>query len=236
MRLGTLSFLASLAGLAGTLPQLTARTHGPALPFSSEAAAPDPETARMTEAELKRRYEGAGVDDAGELAKAAAEGQKSIHNPVLDQLLSGNSAAPGPGLPRLDLPGLPTSLRWKPSRDQLELASTAVWGVPGALLLLSVLFAIVDLKGIARALAGLCHGLSGFWLMALAGAAPAVYRLLRVDVWGAMPGELWGVPAGAIILSAVILNFLDMNEPIWNRTVMSLASPVVSCLAVMALR
>lgn len=235
MRLGTVSFLVSLAGLAGTLPQLTARTRAPAA-APAQAGPSDPEVARMMEAELKRRYEGAGVEDAGELAKEAAKAQTSLHNPVIDQLLSGRPPAPGPAGSGFALPSLPSGLPWKPTRGQLELASTAVWGAPAALLMLAVLFAIVDLKGLARALAGLCHGLCGFWLMSLAGAAPALFRVFRVDVWGALPGEFWGVPAGALLVSAAILNFLDMNSPVWNKTVLSLAAPVMSCLAVLALR
>ncbi len=236
MRLGTISFLVSLAGLAASLPQLTARVHAPALSAASEAPAPDPEIARMMEAELKRRYQGAGVEDAAELARAAASAQQSLHNPVIDQLLSGRPGTLAPAAPRLELPTLPSAVMWKPSREQLLLASTAVWWIPAVLLMLAVLFAIVDLKGVSRALAGVCHGLAGFWLMALAGAAPALYKLLRVDVWGTLPGELWGVPAGALLLSAVIMNFLDLNTPVWNRTVISLAAPIVSCLAVLAMR
>ena len=234
MRLGTISFLVSLAGLAGYLPQVTAR--GRAVVPGAQASPSDPEVARMMEGELRRRYEGAGVEDAAELAKEAAKAETSLHNPIIDQLLSGRPAAPAPAGPALSLPSLPSALPWKPTRGQLEAASTAVWGAPAALLMLAVLFAIADLKGLARALAGLCHGLCGFWLMALAGAAPALFKVFRFDVWGALPGELWGAPAGALLVSAVVLNFLDMNAPVWNRTVMSLAAPVASCLAVLALR
>lgn len=39
-------------------------------------------------------------------------------------------------------------------------------------------------------------------------------------------------PAGALLVSAAILRVLDLNEPVWNKTFLSLAAPVLSGVVV----
>lgn len=90
---------------------------------------------------------------------------------------------------------------------------------------------LIDLKGAARALAGLCHGASGSWLILLSVAAPGLRYLWRVDLWGSLPSEMCWAPAAGVLFSAAVLRQLDLNEPVWNKTVLALSAPVVSGLA-----
>ena len=230
-----MAFLISLGGLASTLPSHLARIS--ALSGGVAKAGGGGGTSAIEqrlEAQVAERLSAQGVDGAAELVKQA-RGQ-SMHNPLIDVLL-GQGAASRPA-PRAEpaaapsLPSFPSSLPWKPSRDTALYASTAAtWG-PVFLLGLAALLAIVDLKGAARALVGLTHWCTGTWLIVLSAAAPGLRYLWRVDVWGAIPSELCWAPAVAVLVSAFFLRLLDINEPVWNKTVHALAAPVLSGVVV----
>lgn len=232
MRLGSVAFLISLGGLASSLPKYLSQVSSLTRPGVS-AAAPGGFEARL-EADVARRLEAQGVDGAADLVRQARGEQKSIHNPLIDVLLGkGVPAAPSPAAaprPPLSLT-IPARPPWTPSKEAALWASSIATWVPVLLLGLAVVLAIIDLKGAARALAGLCHGASGSWLILLSVAAPGLRYLWRVDLWGSLPSEMCWAPAAGVLFSAAVLRQLDLNEPVWNKTVLALSAPVVSGLA-----
>ncbi|TBR23200.1 hypothetical protein EPO15_06415 [bacterium] len=224
MRLGSVAFLVALGGLASSLPKQMAAFSS--LAGQPAASAPGGLEAKL-EADVARRLEAQGVDGAAELVRQARGEQKTIRNPLIDVLLGQGPAAKAAMTPRL--PALPTG--WRPAKSTVLWASSAAtWG-PVLLLGLAVVLAIIDLKGAARALAGLCHWSTRSWLILLSVAAPGLRYLWRIDVWGTLPSELCWAPAAAVLVSAAILRQLDLNEPVWNKTVLALSAPVVSGLA-----
>lgn len=248
MRIGSVAFLVVLGGTAATMPQrlsqLTAlaQAAASASPAAEPSAgdlvaqrrarpgAPEVSFGAMIESDAARRLEAQGVEGAGELARQARGTTKVIRNPLIDVLL-GQKAVAVPSF-AARAPSLLSGLAWRPGKDAaLWATAAATWG-PVLLLGLAVVLAIIDLKGAARALAGLCHWVTGHWLILLSVAAPGLRGLWRVDVWGSLPSELCWAPAAAVLVSAAILRTLDLNEPVWNKTVLALAAPVVSGLAV----
>lgn len=232
MRVGTVAFLVALGGLASVLPKRMAQFSSMGKPTVSA----EEKVGNMIEAEVAKRLEAQGVEGAAELARQARGDPKVIKNPLIDVFLGNkpaSSAMPTLSAPsRPSLPTLPSRLPWRPSKDAaLYLSSLATWG-PVLLLGLAVVLAIVDLKGAARALVGLCHWTTSAWLILLAAAAPGLRFLWRVDVWGTLPGEFCWAPAAGVLVSAAFLRMLDLNEPVWNKTVLALSAPVVSGLAV----
>lgn len=251
MRIGSVAFLVVLGGTAATMPQRLSQLTALAAAAASASPAAEPSAGdlvaqrharpgapevsfgAMIEADAARRLQAQGVEGAAELARQARGNPKVIRNPLIDVLLGKK----GPTLPAggsfaARAPSLPSGLPWRPGKDAaLWATSAATWG-PVMLLGLAVVLAIIDLKGAARALAGLCHWVTGHWLILLSFAAPGLRYLWRVDVWGSLPSELCWAPAAAVLVSAAILRTLDLNEPIWNKTVLALAAPVVSGVAV----
>ena len=235
MKLSSVAFLISLGGLASTLPTHLARIS--ALAGGAPQAGGGGGTSAIEqrlEAQVADRLSAQGVEGASELVKQARG--ETMHNPLIDVLLGqGTASRPTPRAEPAaapSLPSFPSSLPWKPSRDTALYASAvAMWG-PMLLLGLAALLAIVDLKGAARAMVGLTHWCTRNWLVVLSAAAPGLRYLWRVDVWGAIPSELCWAPAAAVLVSAFFLRLLDMNEPVWNKTVLALAAPVASGLVV----
>lgn len=186
----------------------------------------------LIEADGRGRLEQSGLKKAAAFPDGSGPPVEVIRNPIIDSLLNQGAGARSrhAGMP----PGLSLDslLRWRPSKEAaLVLSATAIFG-PAVILGFSVVLALVDFKGAARASAGFCHRASGNWLVFLSAAGLGLRYGCRVDVWGLVPGEFCWAPAGALLVSAAILRVLDLNEPVWNKTFLSLAAPVLSGVVV----
>lgn len=252
MKIGSVAFLVVLGGTASTMPQRLSHLSALAEGLAGAAPAAEPNVGDLVaqrqarpgtpevgfgtliEADGGRRLEAFGLQKALEADTHLRGKDKVIRNPLIDSLLGmgkGTGARAAPALP-LTPPSRTDVLRWRPSKEAAAwLSSAATWGL-AALLTIAVVLAIVDLKGAARALAGACHWVTGNWLILLSGAGLGLRYAWRVDVWGLLPGEFCWAPAAAVLASAGILRVLDMNEPVWNKTVLALAAPVLSGVVV----
>ncbi len=111
----------------------------------------------------------------------------------------------------------------------------AAWRFPLIILGLAVLFLALGQKSWARLLAGFCHSVTRKWLFVFSLAVVGSFMFLSMNLWHILPGCLWQAPIVCVLFSAGLLRMMDMNAPVWNRTLLSLLSPLTACVLVSAI-
>jgi hypothetical protein len=164
-----------------------------------------------------------------QLAAEASPDTVVMANPVVLDILRASKSR---GVPKLDAKRYVLAAHQAYAENQAALISV-LWGAPAAVLGTACLFLLFGAKGAARYIGGLCNSLSRLWIFLLSIGTALVFLAARVNLWAALPTDVWVVPLAAMLGSAAFLRALDMNYPFWNSSVSALTAPLASCALVL---
>lgn len=111
----------------------------------------------------------------------------------------------------------------------------ALYLVAGFFALAGAFGLISAIRGVSRFVLTMGFTQSGYFLM-LASVLTVVYYLVsKLNPWPLLPWEVVLAPVSYMVICGACLRVLDPNVPVWNMMLKSMASPVVSSLAVVGL-
>lgn len=147
--------------------------------------------------------------------------------PLRDNTSAAPAPAPGKWEPRMN--AIVARMKANHSAEMLSLAKY-LWAASITLTVAGLFALLLGRYGITRLTANLLFCLSSWCLIGLSGACIVFQIAGKVNIMSVLPQQFWVAPACSLLVSAGILTLVDLNSPVWNRTIKTLALPVTAAL------
>jgi hypothetical protein len=231
-RLLSLVSIAMLAASVGSLPQQIDKLMAVNTQLNSMAMGNEDDLLRAANASMTGQpqanpLEGLSAEQRQLIADASPEA-KELASPLMTAMVKASKTG---GAKELDAKRSVLAAYRAYQQNQAEILGI-IWAAPALLLFLAGLLLLFGAKGASRVLAELCFSLSSKWLLLLSVGAAALYAVAKVNLWTALPHDLWGVPVAALLVAGGMLRIADFNYPVWNSTIGALIAPLLSCLII----